>query len=108
MEAYIRLAGSQKVLQAVVFIQDTETVDELENILNNGNISIVEYMKQWDNGEYCDMPMTGDETNELCGDGTYYEEDNYIVFRQRGGLNYSLYRIFSEQEKAEWEKRFCA
>lgn len=98
--------NDHRTLQCLVFLQDSEGVDECENILDNGEISIVDHMKQWDMGEYgIDSPMEAWEVSEQCGDGTYYEQDNYIVFRQRGGLNYSLYRIFTEQEaKAFWDR----
>jgi hypothetical protein len=77
--------------QFVHFTEDDSDVAMLDAM--DSTQARIDYLAQWDCGEYTEETKTWQELLELCGRITYESDDNYLVCRQCGGLNYSLYRI---------------
>lgn len=85
-----------KMFRFVRHVQDNEMVDALDYMLYHGSEKMaIEYLAQWDDGDSSEPYVNYEKMVESCGNGQYHWQNDYVLFRQTGGLGYSLFAIIN-------------
>lgn len=89
----------KRLVQPVVFVQCEEELSEVEELFNEDFDKLFAYLKEYDFYEECEPTLMVCELDAQCGRGVFVFNDDYIAFRQLGGLDFSFYRILKNGDQ---------